>query len=326
MILKQIDFSKVLKDDQVYNNILASYDYLGKDWIVHQWNWMNAVYSPFKDHYKYLILITLIEKTLNFYDQVGITFSYDQYYSKTNLQIDKFSIMELCEKLNLPKETVRRKVLELENLGVLKRKKRQIIIDRSAFNLVKPENQIKFTSRYIFLIYEILNKGKIYSKKIDSNYIEKILKENYTLCWRWYFMMQIPMVIGYKSYFKDVTTFHIWGTVIMNQIFNYSKIFNKKNFPSLPPTYLNFNENFLNLDKKANGVSAMSISDMTGIPRATVIRKCGYLMKNNFLNLNEKKHYFLTGSHLTKLMPLQKEIFRFKAKFIRKVLNVCLVT
>jgi Fic family protein len=124
MSIKQIDFSKVLNDDQVYNNILANYDDLGKDWIAHQWNWMNNTYKPFKDHYKYLILISLVEKTLDFYDQVDITFTYDQYYSKTNLQIDKFSISQICENLNLPKETVRRKVLELENLGVLKRKKK----------------------------------------------------------------------------------------------------------------------------------------------------------------------------------------------------------
>ena len=40
------------------------------------------------------------------------------------LQIEKFSITELCEKLNLPKETVRRKVLELEKDGVINRKKK----------------------------------------------------------------------------------------------------------------------------------------------------------------------------------------------------------
>ena len=140
--MKQINFSEILTDDDVYNNILANYDALGKDWIAHQWNWMNAVYWPFKDHYKYLILISLIEKTLNFYNQVNISLTFDQYYSKINLRIDKFSISELCENLDLPKETVRRKVLELEKLGVIKRLKKQIIIDRSAFPFIKPVNQI----------------------------------------------------------------------------------------------------------------------------------------------------------------------------------------
>ena len=43
MAIQQIDFSKVLNDEQVYDNMMANYDQLGKDWINHQWRWMNAV-------------------------------------------------------------------------------------------------------------------------------------------------------------------------------------------------------------------------------------------------------------------------------------------
>ena len=326
MSIKQIDFSKVLSDDQVYDFMMANYGSLGKDWVAHQWNWMNYVYFPFKDHYKYLILISLIEKTFKFYEEVDITLSYDQFYSKSYLQIEKFSILELCEKLNLPKETVRRKVLELENLGVLKRRKKQIVIDRSAFNFVKPENQIKFTSKYIFLVSKILNTKNIYSKKIDSKYIESIIKKNYSICWRWYFAMQIPMIIGYENYFKDIATFHVWGTVVMNQAFNYSKIFDKTKIQTLTPDYVTYNKNFINSNEKSNGVSAMSISDMTSIPRATVIRKCKYLVKNNYLNLNDRNQYILTGENTAKLVPFQKEIFKLKSKYITKILNLCLIS
>jgi hypothetical protein len=35
--------------------------------------------------------------------------------------------------------------------------------------------------------------------------------------------MQIPMIIGYHEMFEDLTTFHVWGTVCMNQAFNYKK-------------------------------------------------------------------------------------------------------
>ena len=90
MSLRQIDFSKVLNDDQVYDHMMASYDDLGRDWIVHQWNWMNNTYAAFKDHYKYLIVISLVEKTLQFYDQMNIKYTFDQFYSKPYLQIEKF--------------------------------------------------------------------------------------------------------------------------------------------------------------------------------------------------------------------------------------------
>ena len=321
MSLRQIDFTKVLNDDQVYDHMMASYDQLGKDWIVHQWNWMNNTYAAFKDHYKYLIIISLVEKTLQFYDQMNIQYSFDQFYSKSNLQIDKFSITELCDKLQLPKETVRRKVLELEKLGVLKRFKKQIIIDRSVFPQIKPERQVKSTSKYIHLVSEILNKDKVFFKKLDNKIIENTIKKNFSICWRWFYRMQIPIVIGYHEMFEDVATFHIWGTVAMNQAFNYKK-FNTSSKTSLTPDYENFNKGLLESPTMETGVSAMSISDMTNIPRATVIRKCKYLMKYNYLTLNDKKQYVLTSLNSQMVLPYQRAIFRNKAKFLRKVLNL----
>ena len=326
MSLRQIDFSKVLNDDQVYDHMMDNYDQLGRDWIVHQWNWMNNTYAAFKDHYKYLIIISLVEKTLQFYDQMNIQYTFDQFYAKANLQIDKFSITELCEKLQLPKETVRRKVLELENLGVLKRQKKQIIIDRSVFPQIKPERQVKSTSKYILLISEILNKDRIFTKKLDNKAIENTIKKNFSICWRWFYRMQIPIVIGYHEMFEDVATFHIWGTVAMNQAFNYKKFHNGSNIQSLTPDYENFNKGLLEGKGAESGVSAMSISDMTNIPRATVIRKCKYLMKYNYLTLNDKKQYVLTSLNSQMVIPYQRAIFRNKAKFLRKVLNLLTIS
>jgi len=328
MHLKQIDFTKVLNDDQVYDHMMASYDQLGRDWIVHQWNWMNNVYKAFNDHYKYLIVISLVEKTLQFYDQMNIQYSFDQFYSKSNLQIEKFSITELCEKLQLPKETVRRKVLELEKLGVLKRIKKQIIIDRNVFSQVKPERQIKLTSKYIYKISEVFLKDKIYFKKLDVKLIENTIKKNFSLCWRWFYRMQIPMIIGYHEMFEDLSTFHVWGTVAMNQAFNYEKNLNELNVLSLTPDYMTFNKALVlgQEDGKTTGVSAMSLSDMTNIPRATVIRKCKYLMEQGYLKLNDKKQYVMTGYNIDKILPYQRKVFRNKAKFLRKTLNLLTIS
>ena len=339
MSIEQIDFSKVLDDDQVYDHMMANYDQLGTNWIAHQWRWMNAVYQAFKDHYKYMIVISLVEKTLQFYDQMNIKLSYDQYYSKSYIQIDKFSITELCEKLQLPKETVRRKVLELEKLGVLKRQKKKIIIDRSSFLFIKPENQMKYTSKYIIQISQILNKENLYSKKLDIKYVENTIKKNFSITWRWFYKMQIPMIIGYHDIFEDLTTFHIWGTVCMNQAFNYTSSLDQKNDLNVDKNYMNFQKQLIKGDYKqynneiikgelaqTTGVSAMSVSDMTGIPRATVIRKCKFLIKNDYLKLNKKKQYILSSFNVQGVLPYQKLIFKNKAKFIRKVLNLLTIS
>ena len=55
MSLEQIDFSKTLTDDQVYESIMNNYSELANEWISHQWNWINNVYWAFNDHYKYMI-------------------------------------------------------------------------------------------------------------------------------------------------------------------------------------------------------------------------------------------------------------------------------
>ena len=325
MNTNQIDFSKTLTDEQVYESIMINYSNLSKDWIAHQWNWMNNVYWAFNDHYKYMIVISLIEKTLQFYDQMNVQYSYNEYYSKSYLQIEKFGISELCEKLNLPKETVRRKVLELEKEGVIIRNSKKIIIDRKAFTFVKPENQIKISSKYIYLVSKTLNENKNYQKKLDQKIIENAIKKNFTLCWRWFYRMQIPLVIGYDKFMRDLTTFHVWGTVCMNQVLNISKHINQ-NDQETPLDYLETSSRIVSNVGSTSGISAMSISDMTQIPRATVIRKCKYLLNQDLIKSNDKKQYMLSSMNFKKILPYQSEAFKYKAKFIRKILNLLVIS
>jgi hypothetical protein len=198
---------------------------------------------------------------------------------------------------------------------------------------------MKYTAAYILKISEILTKEKLYSKKLEVKMIENILKKNFSITWRWFYRMQIPMIIGYHDMFEDLTTFHVWGTVCMNQAFNYKTALNKRNGSNQSLDYINYykemskgdykkyNESIiLGEQARSNGVSAMSVSDMTGIPRATVIRKCKFLLKNDYLRLNEKKQYILTDITTEKILPYQKSIFKNKAKFIRKVLNLLTIS
>jgi hypothetical protein len=112
----------------------------------------------------------------------------------------------------------------------------------------------------------------------------------------------------------------------MNQAFNYKKNLNETNIHSLKPDYMTFNKGIVLEDGPTTGVSAMSLSDMTDIPRATVIRKCKYLMDHGYLKLNNKKQYVMTGMNIEKILPYQKKIFRNKAKFLRKTLNLLTIS
>ena len=145
------------------------------------------------------------------------------------------------------------------------------------------------------------------------------------MCWRWFYRMQIPLIIGYHKFMKDLTTYHIWGTIVMNQVLNISK--HLKTPDDKPPLdHFTTSDLLLKNFGSDTGISAMSISDMTKIPRATIIRKCKYLIKEDLIKMNDKKQYVLTTMNFRKILPYQTEIFWFKAKFIRKVLNLLVIS
>ena len=155
--------------------------------------------------------------------------------------------------------------------------------------------------------------------------IENVIKKKFSLCWRWFYRMQIPLIIGYHKFMKDLTTFHIWGTICMNQILNVSKHLNTgDNKNSLD--YFKTNNVLIENLGSDSGISAMSISDMTKIPRATIIRKCKYLIEEDLIRLNKKKQYVLSSMNFRKILPYQTEVFKYKAKFIRKVINLITIS
>ena len=78
-------------------------------------------------------------------------------------------------------------------------------------------------------------------------------------------------------------------------------------------------------ERGETGVNAMSISEITGIPRATVIRKLNKLIKEKFLKVDNKKHYSSTGHHVQKLLDVQKITFDNLSKFTARVYNLYLM-
>ena len=312
------EISKQINKEDIFNVLESKYSTLGPIWVSHQIEWFNGVYSAFKDHDKFLILIFLTQKTLNFYAINFIKLSYDEYFSSDTIEIEKFNITEIANALHIPKESARRKIIELEHEGVIKRIKKKIIIDRSSFSYSKPIQSIKRVSTFFSALATICNKEKILSKRITSEELELVIKNNFTHVWNLYFKMQIPMFANYKFFFGDFETFHIFGACVVSQHFHAKKI------SELSTSRVNFMKNNL-LHRKIQGINAMSISEITGIPRATVIRKLQKLIKVGNLTIDIKKHYTLTGDFTKKLMPLQKDALNKLANFSAEIYNLVIL-
>ena len=69
----------------------------------------------------------------------------------------------------------------------------------------------------------------------------------------------------------------------------------------------------------------MSISEMTQIPRATVIRKVKYLENEKLIKSNSKKQYYLSDFTPFKITPKIKEHFKIKSTFVTNVFNLIII-
>jgi len=296
----------------------SAYSIVGPIWTTNQMEWANGVYGAFKDHDKFLIVIYLTKKTLDFYSRNFTKLNYDEFYLKDSVEIEKFNIIEIAREIDIPKETARRKIIELENDGVIKKSKKRIIIDRSAYPFIKPIKSVIRISRFLSVLSELLKKEKVLPKKLSSLQLEKTIKDNFTYVWKLYYELQIPMMLKYKKAFGDIESFHIFGTCVVNQHIISQKMNNVE---------MNRNEFISSLyaDNQTQGLNAMSISDITGIPRATVVRKLKKLVSKKNLMINKKKHYTLTGTFVKQLMPIQKEIFSQLAEFSTKIYNLVIL-
>ena len=85
-----------------------------------QQTWVNKAYSTFKDFDTYLILMYLKQKIYVDYSDRFHYMSTDAFYSQDKIAIDKINLIQISKSLDIPKETVRRKVLELSKKDILK--------------------------------------------------------------------------------------------------------------------------------------------------------------------------------------------------------------
>ena len=103
MITRIPDVSNQIYQKDVLSVIENKYSTLGPMWVSHQMEWCNGAYSSFKDHDKFLIVIFLVKKTLDIYSKNFTKLTFDQFYSKDTVEIEKYTITEISKSLNITK-------------------------------------------------------------------------------------------------------------------------------------------------------------------------------------------------------------------------------
>ncbi len=278
-------FDKALVLSNLEDNILSHWDTWGK----FQQAWTNRAYATFKDLDKYIVMMYLIRK---FWQNLSSKFSYlsmDEFYDSETLIIDKINLIQISNELNIPKETIRRKVNELQDQGVLQRNGKSISFHKKGINFQKPSETIELLATFIEKKSNMLQGNEWFGAPVKKEEIKIFIKKYFTIVWLRFFKLQIPFLIRHRGVFGDLETWIVWGNIALSHQYHLAKAA-EKNLLEEPINFRNYYQN-VSAIKVTRGINASSISDISRIPRATVIRKLKWLTKNDAIKKNKNLEY-----------------------------------
>ena len=305
--------SSEINEDKIFKIINKNFSKIAPfyyEWIS---SWLVRSYSNFQDIDKYIILIYLINKDFIFYRKNGLIIDYDTFYKDKSLEIPKINISDISNELKIPKESVRRKVQELEKKGVIRRTGKKIFLDRSAFETAKADKTLKDFSLLVNKFSEVLTEEKMTKKVFDKDEISKSIKDNFSFCWYQFYKFLFVFTNRWRP-IADLETLAIGFVIVLNTVNNKSlrvKDLNRTTYHKLAQGADDI------------GVNTMSLSDITGIPRPTVVRKVKFLIQNKYLHINEKKliSFNLKGKTLKHMTEIQDLNMKSLSNFLYRIFN-----
>ena len=227
----------------------------------------------------------------------------------------KKKIILVSKETGLPKETARRKIISLIRSKHLRKGEKNRLFWEPASEL--KETYINVINEEIISLSKfIFEQGKFLYLNLPISKIQKEIKYNYSFYWYHYLNVQLEYIKFWHEKLKDLEMLLI-GLQVIIQTLNYLKR-KSSDFSSL----LN-PKNLKNLSTKNANISATSIADITGIPRATCIRKLDKFVKMKILFKDEKtKRYYLSFDQSTFNPMLQPEWMKHKISILSNFSSV----
>ena len=268
-------------DEKIINKVIQKkFALLSPYYYSFMSNWLIRAYKRYDDIDKFLIIVYLIHKNLVFYKKNALVVDYDSFYKDRTIEIEKINISEISHDLKIPKESVRRKILYLEKKRLIKRIGKKIFVDRSTFLNAKATDTLKELCILLNEFNKLLKKEKIIDSVFELKEIDKSIKNNFSFCLYQLNKFLFIYFNRWRPEMKDLETLTIAMLVVLNATQN-------KEFKPSKLSIKSYREEIMGSDFR--GVNAMSISDITSIPRPTVVRKLKWLIDKKFLTINDKK-------------------------------------
>jgi len=241
--------------------------------------------------------------------------SFEKFWENHKLvSSTKNPIIKIAADVALPKETARRKILELINQKVLSKKNRHIgwfpnEQYKESYNLVV-QSEIKEVSSLLHYICKKMN------LPISKDIAEKELKKKFNFYWFHFLGTQLEYLKLWGEQLKDLELvlidLHVTSIFALRakeKNVSHEKIYNN---PSMIKEF------------SWASINATSISEVTGIPRGTCIRKLESLVKLKMIAQDKNsKRYFLIPPNPSKDL-ISKRLTQEVTKVFSNFFFICL--
>ena len=306
-----------IPEKKIYDTYCDNYDSIHYLFIEFQFTWLQQAYRAMGDLDKYNILVYLYKENFVELSEIFRVKSLTEFYLNPRFELEKINIIQIAKKLRLSKETARRKILELEEDGILIKNRKSIIVTLKAGLLQKPEETINSFSKILQYVSFLLYKQKTVKNYYKKDFFIKKIKERFTQILAIFLEYQLDYILRRKELTNnDTEMFFIFGTLFYNQVIFLKKSEKKAHYQK---EWIN---EMLHVGNK-KGINAMSISDLTGIPRPTVIRKLKYLLKSKDIMKDDKNlYYLLNGKLLTQFNKQRLINIKHLSAIISRINNI----
>ena len=290
-------FHDLLKDKDIEEKILANWVEYTELFMLFQSEFFLGLYKRYQSIENGNIVLYFAMQThqdiLRQKDyNLNFNISFDKFWINHKLKIDskKKSIIKIAKDLTLPKETTRRKIIELMKQKILVKKDKSIMWfpskEYKANYNIFVQKEIEGISK---LIYFICSKTKV---NITKTEIVKEINEKFSFYWFNYLNAQLEYLKIWNNQFKDLELAFIFMQVV--SLFaskaNKQEISHDTIYGS-PSAIKNF---------QSASISATSISEITNIPRATCVRKLSSLVSLKIIKQNKvSKRYYLSSESIS---------------------------
>jgi len=290
-INKAETFNNVLNKEAVYEIFERFTPEALAPFYKFQQTWVNNAYRVFKDFDTYLILMYLKQKIYVDYSDRFHYMSANAFFSQDKIAIEKINLIQISKRLNIPKETVRRKVNFLQEKEIIFRSGKSIYLNSRALEIIKPIKTLPMIAIFLEKMSILLSKENWFGISLNRGDIEQFIKDHFTVCWEYFYRFQIPYLTRHRKTFIDLESWNVWGSIALSQ----SAAFNDDLQKITRDELTSYEDYFLSMlkFKPKRGINASSISDISSIPRATVIRKLKVMEKKSFIKRNNKLEYTL---------------------------------